>query len=250
MKANQLILLLGIFSAITGFRGNAKSGSEDFTITIVRTSYNSSSITGELFVNGKFICHTLELPWQNNQSYISSIPSGKYKAILRYDKNDKWRIQLENVPNRTGVQIHIGNHPSQIEGCVLVGDEVFNADNKIEKSAGAYTKLKTAFYGISDPNTSPDVNIYVEVKYNTGRTKLTNNQGTLWQHADKNLWLYGPEKLENYEYKRDLDYIYIKYRGPNFFFRFPIHGGISEYSSSKNGPWEKGDANSNYRREN
>lgn len=250
MKGKILILLLIIFIAISGFRINTKSKLEDFTITIIRTSYNANSVTGELFANGNFICHTLELPWQNNQSYISSIPSGKYKAILRYDKNDKWRIQLENVPKRSGVQIHIGNYPSQIEGCVLVGDEVFNADNKIEKSSNAYLRLKSAFYGTSDPITTPDVNIYVEVKYTPERTKLINNQGTIWQHADQNLWLYGSEKLENYEYKRDLNFIYIKYRGPNFFFRFPIHGGISEYSSSKNGPWEKGDSDSDFRREN
>jgi hypothetical protein len=213
----------------------------DFNILIVRTSYNSGSTTGELFVNGKFIAHTLELPWENNRSYISAIPAGKYTAHLRYDKNDKWRLQLDNVPNRTGVQLHIGNYPSQIQGCVLVGDEVFNESNKIEKSGSAYNRLKTEFYGSATPNTTPDKQIQVTIKYNIGRTELVNKTGVVWRHADTNIWLQGPERLENKEYKRDLKYIYIKYRGPNFYFRFPIHGGRSEFANQANGPWTQSD---------
>lgn len=232
---------IALISLITLMASATVSAQNEFNILIVRTSINSKSTTGELFVNGNFIAHTLELPWENNASYISSIPAGKYTAHLRYDKNDRWRLQLDDVPDRTGVQLHIGNYPAQIQGCVLVGDEVFNESNKIEKSGTAYNRLKTEFYGSVTPNSTPDKKILVTVKYNVSRTELSNKTGVVWRYADSNLWLQGPERLENKEYKRDLKYIYIKYRGPNFYFRFPIHGGRSEFSSQPNGPWTQAD---------
>lgn len=236
------IKFAAVLIGIVLISSSAALAQNEFDVTIVRTSYNSGSITGELFVNGKFVAHTLELPWRNNESYVSSIPAGKYKAHLRYDKKDQWRVQLDGVPGgRTGVQIHIGNYPSQIEGCVLVGDEVYNDNNKVEKSASAYNRLKAEFYGSENPVSTPDKEITVTIKYNVGRTELVNQTGVVWRHADSNLWLQGPEKLENREYKRDLKYIYIKYRGPNFYFRFPIHGGRSEYSSKADGPWTEAD---------
>lgn len=215
----------------------------DLKIKIVRTSENLSSTTGELFVNGQFVAHTLELPWQNNQSYISSIPAGTYKAILRYDKNDRWRLQLLNVPGgRTGIQIHVGNHPGQIEGCLLVGDKVVNAENRLEGSGNAYARLRTAFYGTSTPVASPDVDVSIEIQFPPGRTQLRDAQGAVWLYDGSGKWLYGPEHLLNMEYQRDVKFIYIRYRGPHLYFRFPLFGGAHEYSSKRDGPWEPGES--------
>lgn len=133
-------------------------------ITIARKSVNSNSITGELYVDNKFICYTLELPYKDNKNSISSILPGTYGAILRYDHTDQWRLELTDTEQRKNIQIHIGNHPKDTKGCILVGDEVYPSENKLGKSLSAYTKLKTAFYGTSSPTSTPNVNITIEIK--------------------------------------------------------------------------------------
>jgi len=121
-----------------------------FYVLIRRKHAYSASIIGEMYVNGSFLCYTLELPWRWNQRNVSCIPRGAYSGFIRYDKPDGWRIQLQGVPNRSGVQIHIGNYPSDIKGCVLVGTSY--SPNAVWHSRKAYEKLRQAFYGdVTDP---------------------------------------------------------------------------------------------------
>lgn len=231
-----VILLIGIIP-------NQGLAQQLLEITIVRTSENATSTTGELYVDGRFVAQTLELPWRNNQSYLSAIPAGRYAAHLRYDKTDGWRLQLNDVPGRSGVQLHIGNYPSQIEGCVLVGLAVNNAENRLEASSAAYGRVRNAFYGTSDPVQSPNKRVRVTIKYHPRATELRSSQGASWVYTGSGRWLYGPERIEQGEYRRDMDWIYIKYHGPNFFMRFPINGGrVSQFSSRRDGPWSDGES--------
>jgi hypothetical protein len=104
----------------------------------------SQSIIGKLYVNGNFVCYTLELAWLWNANDISCIPPGHYTGMVRHDKKDGWRIQLVEVPGpRTGVQIHIGNYPRDVHGCILVGTNYGN--DVVLHSAKAYELLKAAF---------------------------------------------------------------------------------------------------------
>jgi len=116
----------------------------DFRIVINRKIAFAEGLIGELSVNGVFVCYTLELAWLWNENDKSCVPPGTYKGFLRHDHKDKWRIELTGVPDhREHVQIHIGNFPKDIKGCVVVGtiytpDSVFN-------SSQAYEKLKSAY---------------------------------------------------------------------------------------------------------
>ena len=115
-------------------------------ITIYRQYASEGCTTGYLYVDGNLISYTLELPWRDNIGYISSIPKGSYKGSIRYDKKDQWRIQLLGVPNRDGIQIHIGNYTSQIQGCVLVGSSVDVNGCSVGGSGTAYEAMKLACY--------------------------------------------------------------------------------------------------------
>lgn len=141
-----------------------QSSQANFELTVERKSSSTNCTMGYLIANGKVICYTLELPWKDNSSNISCIPLGTYNGILRYDKADGWRIQLENVPNRTGVQIHMGNYTRQIEGCILVGTEAKLDSCSVFNSSDAYSKLKEAFYGTNNPNSTPNKKITVTFK--------------------------------------------------------------------------------------
>jgi hypothetical protein len=137
-------------------------------IKIVRTSVNSNSITGELYVDDKYICQTLELPYKDNKSSISSIPLGNYGGILRYDHKDHWRIELTETEPRKYIQIHTGNSPKDIQGCILVGEKVDIEKNQITNSILAYTRLKEAFYGTTEPNSTPNTEITIEIQEGLG----------------------------------------------------------------------------------
>lgn len=149
---------------------------KEFKLKVIRKNIHSKSIIGELWCNEYYLCRTLELPWKFNIKSISCIPIGTYGASLRYDKNDKWRLQLTGVKGRSGVQIHIGNYPSEIQGCILVGMDA--SSNKISRSKEAYTVLKNKFYETAsldekmktckEPNFTPNQLISIEFSGVTG----------------------------------------------------------------------------------
>lgn len=130
---------------------------DPFDLKIERQYVGTDCTSGYLSINGTTQMYALEKPWKNNQPLISSIPPGTYHGHLRYDHADQWRIELSDVPNRSNVQIHIGNTPADSLGCILVGS---NIDNNslctLSGSREAYTKLKKAFYGTDSPNSTPD----------------------------------------------------------------------------------------------
>lgn len=123
-------------------------------------------IIGKTYLNHKYIGYSLELPWRFNQNRVSAIPVGKYTGIIRYDHKDKWRIQLENVKNRKHIQIHIGNYPSDILGCILVGKKWNGKTCAIQESASVYNELKRLFYGSKNPSYCPNKKIIVEIFIN------------------------------------------------------------------------------------
>lgn len=137
--------------------------SDQLNIEVMRQYSGDDCTSGSMGVNGQFLCHTLERPWADNQKNISSIPAGTYPAFLRYDKADHWRLQLENVPGRTGVQIHVGNEPDQTLGCILVGMDLAPSKCSVSRSKDAYAALKRAFYGTEFPTATPDSRLFVTI---------------------------------------------------------------------------------------
>jgi Family of unknown function (DUF5675) len=135
-----------------------------FKLTIARKHRSARCTSGYLAVNGKVIAYALELPWRGNAPLISSIPDGTYRAILRYDHADMWRIELTGVPGRTNVQIHTGNTPDDSEGCILVGTKLGDDLCSVIDSKKAYEALRAAFYGSPNPVSTPNQSIILVVE--------------------------------------------------------------------------------------
>lgn len=117
------------------------------TITVQRRIKNSKCVTG-LFkvvssdVEGIVKGYTLEPPDLGNRDRVSCIPAGEYKAYIRDRKTSKWDydvIQLEDVPDREAIQIHIGNYPKDTLGCILVGSS--QGKNTVWRSGDKYREL-------------------------------------------------------------------------------------------------------------
>ena len=94
-------------------------------LLIIRETFTEVSIIGNLYLNGEWLCDTLENPYLDNQRNISCIPEGQYKVRLRTAKESATRdylhLLVQDVPNRDFVLVHIGNKSSDSRGCVLVG---------------------------------------------------------------------------------------------------------------------------------
>lgn len=138
--------------------------SDIFDVTVYRQYISQECTSGYLAVNGTITCYTLERPWADNAENISSIPASIYNGFLRYDHDDHWRIELVDVPDRTNVQIHVGNEPDETKGCILVGESLGEDLCSLKGSVIAYGQLKAAFYGTDDPISTPDKTIVVTIE--------------------------------------------------------------------------------------
>ena len=88
-------------------------------MVVLQRTYYSQGTHGVLLVNGEEICHTIELPWLNNQKRVSCIPEGSYRLRKRYNAKFKWHLVLETVKGRDGILIHPANDAKkELLGCI------------------------------------------------------------------------------------------------------------------------------------
>jgi hypothetical protein len=110
-------------------------------IEIKRLIRTENSTIGELKIDGKFECYTLE----DKERPIkikgeTAISKGAYKVIINQSNRFKKLLPLLlNVPNFEGVRIHPGNSNHDTEGCILVGQSI--SKDYISKSRKAFEKL-------------------------------------------------------------------------------------------------------------
>lgn len=101
-------------------------------IEIFRHTYNTKgdrNIIGDLFIDGKFFCYTLEDELRQEKVYgLTAIPSGEYYYEITYSPRFKRQmILIKDVSLFSGIRIHGGNTSKDSHGCPLVA---FNTDYK------------------------------------------------------------------------------------------------------------------------
>jgi hypothetical protein len=107
---------------------------------LIRDNQNDVRTLGAMFDGEERLCETLELPWRDNQRGISCIPEGVYECKMAHSPSRGYPVYwLQNVPGRQDVQIHIGNFPKDIRGCILLGEE--RGDNQVVHSKVAFDKF-------------------------------------------------------------------------------------------------------------
>jgi len=107
-------------------------------IEIKRLHKTSKSTIGELTIDGKFECYTLEDTEREVKiKGETAIPKGTYKVIINESNRFKRLLPLLiDVPNFEGVRIHPGNSNHDTDGCILVG---------MNRSLDYITKSRKAF---------------------------------------------------------------------------------------------------------
>jgi hypothetical protein len=70
------------------------------------------------------VCRTLELPWRENATGVSCIPEGTYGLSPVYSRTFGSILAVRDVPDRSLVRVHAGNHTGHTHGCILTGRRV------------------------------------------------------------------------------------------------------------------------------
>lgn len=86
-------------------------------LTLIRYTRTETAILGSLYLNGAFVCYTLE-------NAAKAIPCGVYN--VQNSQSPKFKRELPliwnaKVPAKRGVRVHRGNSYSDSSACVLVG---------------------------------------------------------------------------------------------------------------------------------
>ena len=126
--------------------------------------YNSKDdyTDGMIFVDGKFICYTIEDEHRSKKVWGETrIPNGTYTVSLRKEgrfherytekfrfhkgmlcihNKDNWVLEKDGIRFQY-ILIHIGNDDDDTAGCVLVGSVAYMDKNLITESTTAYKKL-------------------------------------------------------------------------------------------------------------
>lgn len=110
-----------------------------------RIFLGSSATIGELLVNDKHLCDTLEDRVRPEGEKIygkTAIPEGIYEMVLSYSPRFKKILpEILNVPNFTGIRIHCGNSSADSSGCILVGTWDGKKEDWISDSRKAFDEL-------------------------------------------------------------------------------------------------------------
>ena len=120
-------------------------------ITVQRGPDAEESVPGTLLVDNQFECFSLERPrdWPH-----PAIPAGTYSVILSYSPHLNYITpELENVPGRTAIRIHVANRAEELLGCIAVGQTrppVAAADT-VGNSKKAFESLMTLLRTATDP---------------------------------------------------------------------------------------------------
>ncbi len=93
-------------------------GTGHLTLELRRT-YLPGGTNGTLYHNGRVLCHTIELPWRDNQRQVSCVPEGTYRLCRDTFPKHGDQLALLDVPGRDGILIHPANHAlRELRGCI------------------------------------------------------------------------------------------------------------------------------------
>ena len=112
-------------------------------LELLRTDLGKVCTIGELFVDGKHECFTLEDVVRSDGVKVygeTAIPKGTYSVDITYSPRFKRDLPLLiGVENFIGIRIHPGNTASDTDGCILVGQG--KGQNCILSSRAAFDVL-------------------------------------------------------------------------------------------------------------
>ena len=124
-------------------------------LRLERYDRSSSRTIGRLYLEGEFLCWTLEDAVRGdpdpstpaNEAKVpgaTAIPAGRYWVTRQNSPRfGPDTLTLLDVPGFTHIRIHAGNRAEDTQGCILVGDK--RGEDEIYQSRQALERLKQRF---------------------------------------------------------------------------------------------------------
>lgn len=103
----------------------------NFFLNRVFQNKNKTLSTGIVFDGQKFVLDfkAIELPWRDNEPFISCIPAGVYPIeAIRRASNRKYAVWVKDVPQRSEILFHTANFVRTLEGCIAPGTKFEDID--------------------------------------------------------------------------------------------------------------------------
>ena len=142
-------------------------------LTLKRKFLGDKYTVGDLFINGKFFCNTIEDKVRELPAACSytpkgqsckckgkiyaetAIPAGTYKVIMEHSPRFKRKLPLlDTVPHFIGILIHSGTTAVDSAGCLIVGNNTIKG--KVTESRVTSDKLNAIL--------SKETQITIEIK--------------------------------------------------------------------------------------
>jgi hypothetical protein len=158
--------LLICFIAVISYIGDGQTSHAATTavrVSIHRAHKGDDCTSGQILIDDKIIAYSLERPWEGNIPLISSIPAGRYHGFVRTKTKDRWRIELTDVPDRTNIQLHIGNFLSDGVGCIMIGSNLTKNLCQLVDGEAGFNSFKLAFAAAAARLGQKDVDTPVEL---------------------------------------------------------------------------------------
>lgn len=112
-------------------------------LTLIRDGCGADCTLGQLFVNGRFDCYTVEDPVRDAGTKVhakTAIPEGRYRVVVTHSPRFGRDLPLlQDVPNFEGIRIHPGNTAEDTAGCILPG--LARTPKGVAQSRAAFEQL-------------------------------------------------------------------------------------------------------------
>lgn len=121
-------------------------------LILERKFHNATSTEGNLYINGKWFCNTIEdvvrvpfgKPWDHKVKVYgkTAIPYGTYPVLVTW--SNRFQRQLTgvfNVPSFEGIRIHNGTSELSSAGCIIVSYKDDDKNHKLINDKAAMNDL-------------------------------------------------------------------------------------------------------------
>ena len=138
-------------------------------ITLRRIAFKPKYTIGKLYIDGNYVCDTIEDTDRNLDDSMTedeikkkkvygetAIPYGTYLVRITYSNKFKKMLPLvENVKGFSGIRIHSGNTEKDSLGCIIVGKN---------KKVGMVLDSRVTMDKLMNILTSTKENIYILIR--------------------------------------------------------------------------------------